>query len=372
MRPSTLCSVRVSHGLLTCLLVASTASGQALVTGDLATSAGQAIAARSTLAWSTSLTRGSPSSLDAGLDGAGWMGAGETGPLGRTGYTSASLRIGAGGRGGTGGAWLRVGGGGLWDGTGAHSLLLTGVGALLTRGPVAIELSLTEARVTAVTRTVTLASAAVPIDTPGVPPPGPTTVRELVGGGVWGDVRAQLTWSGGPIEGKLTGGAEIKEGGGRPVRWLRTEATAWLSRRVGVVVGAGSQSLPLLEAPPPTGSLTVALRVAFGRPRRPAVAPVSPPPAGQSFEVHSLTGNLRSLRVHVPHAERVELTADFLDWRVITLTPAGPGVWEAELTIGPGNHRVSIRVDGGPWVAPPGLPPIADDFSAAAGLLRVD
>src|SRR5206468_536393 len=191
-------------------------------------------------------------------------------------------------------AWLRVGTGGLWDGLGAHSLLLAGLGGSMTRGPVAIELSVTETRLMPVERTVTLAPASVPIDTPGVPPPAPTTARQFVGGGVWEDVRAQLKWSGGPIEARLTGGVEIPQGGGRATRWLRTEATGWLTPQRGVVVGVGS------------------------------------------------------------------------------LVPAGGGVWEAQLAIGPGSHRVSIRRDGGPWAVPPGLPAVADDFTGAAGLLRVE
>jgi hypothetical protein len=33
----------------------------------------------------------------------------------------------------------------------------------------------------------------------------------------------------------------------------------------------------------------------------------------------------------------------------MSLTRAGPGVWEAQLAIDPGVHRVAVRVDGGAW-----------------------
>jgi len=56
----------------------------------------------------------------------------------------------------------------------------------------------------------------------------------------------------------------------------------------------------------------------------------------------------------VAHADHVELTADFLDWGVLGLARAGVGVWEARVAIPPGSHRVSIRIDGGPWIVPPG------------------
>ena len=368
--PSTLPSARLSHALLACGFAASTAGGQALATGDLRTSTTTPVEARSTLALGLPLNRGSDLLLKAGLDGAGWLGAG--GPGTSKGYAAANLIIGLEGGRGERCAWLRVGTGGLWDGLGAHSLLLAGLGGSMTRGPVAIELSVTETRLSPVARTVTLAPASVPIDTPGVPPPAPTTARQFVGGGVWEDVRAQLKWSGGPIEARLTGGVEIPQGGGRATRWLRTEATGWLTPQLGVVVGVGSPSLPVLEAPRLSGPFTLGFRLAFGRAARPVVARPPPKRENPSFEIRSVSGDLRLLRVRVPDASRVELTADFVDWRVVSLVPAGGGVWEAQLAIGPGSHRVSIRRDGGPWAVPPGLPAVADDFTGAAGLLRVE
>ena len=64
--------------------------------------------------------------LKAGLDGAGWLGAG--GPGTSKGYAAANLIIALEGGRGERCAWLRVGTGGLWDGLSAHSLLLAGLG----------------------------------------------------------------------------------------------------------------------------------------------------------------------------------------------------------------------------------------------------
>ncbi len=141
---------------------------------------------------------------------------------------------------------------------------------------------------------------------------------------------------------------------------------------VRLVVGVGSRSPPVLEARPPSGPFTLALRLAFGRAGKPLGARPAPTPANSAFETRAVAGDLRSLRVRVPHAQRVELTAAFVEWRVVSLAPAGGGVWETRLPIRPGSYRVSIRSDGGPWVVPPSLPAIADDFAGAAGLLRIE
>src|SRR5947207_170592 len=254
--PSTLPSARLAHALLACGLAASTARGQALATGDLRTSTTTPVEARSTLALGLPLNRGSDLLLKAGLDGAGWLGAG--GPGKSKGYAAANLII------------------------------------------------------------------------------------------------------------------ALEGGRGERCGWLRVEATGWLTPQLGVVVGVGSPSLPLLEAPRLSGPFTLGFRLAFGRAARPVVARPPPKRENPSFEIRSVSGDLRLLRVRVPDALRVELTADFVDWRVVSLVPAGGGVWEAQLAIGPGSHRVSIRRDGGPWAVPPGLPAVADDFTGAAGLLRVE
>jgi hypothetical protein len=54
----------------------------------------------------------------------------------------------------------------------------------------------------------------------------------------------------------------------------------------------------------------------------------------------------------------------------MTMTRAGE-VWLVDVHARPGVHHVSIRVNGGGWIAPPGLAPVDDDFAGQAGLLVV-
>jgi hypothetical protein len=66
----------------------------------------------------------------------------------------------------------------------------------------------------------------------------------------------------------------------------------------------------------------------------------------------------------------VEIACDCEGWKPGVMTRVGD-LWIAELHATPGVHRVSLRVDGGKWIAPPGLAPIDDDFAGQAGLLVV-
>lgn len=83
-----------------------------------------------------------------------------------------------------------------------------------------------------------------------------------------------------------------------------------------------------------------------------------------------LTG--REILVHAPDAERVELAGDFTDWRPVELEAAPAGSWRAILPMAPGIHRVSVRIDGGAWQAPPGIPPAASDFGGEVGEVVVE
>ena len=77
------------------------------------------------------------------------------------------------------------------------------------------------------------------------------------------------------------------------------------------------------------------------------------------------------LLVDAPRAESVELMGDATEWLVRGMQRHPSGRWRAELALPPGVHRVMVRADGGPWVAPPGLPLGADDFGAPVGMLLI-
>lgn len=93
--------------------------------------------------------------------------------------------------------------------------------------------------------------------------------------------------------------------------------------------------------------------------------------SGPRLDVGRALADTRTIRVHATGANRVELMADFTDWKPVALTRIAPDQWEIQLTLSPGAHRVNVRVDGGPWVAPQGTRAERDEFGTVVGIIVV-
>jgi hypothetical protein len=67
----------------------------------------------------------------------------------------------------------------------------------------------------------------------------------------------------------------------------------------------------------------------------------------------------------------VEIMGEFSDWQPLPLAAAAPGLWTLTLQLAPGVYRFNVRVDGGDWFVPPGVPAVDDDFSGRVGVIVV-
>jgi hypothetical protein len=104
--------------------------------------------------------------------------------------------------------------------------------------------------------------------------------------------------------------------------------------------------------------------------RRPRL-PSGVRPSAAAFQVDAAERGQRTLRVRVPDARSVELSADFTDWKPIALQRGDTDEWEATLPIAPGLHRLTIRVDGDAWTIPPGVASVPDEFHGTVGVIVV-
>jgi hypothetical protein len=77
------------------------------------------------------------------------------------------------------------------------------------------------------------------------------------------------------------------------------------------------------------------------------------------------------LLIDAPRAESVELMGDATEWMVTQMQRTTNGRWRAELKLAPGMHRITVRADGGAWIAPPGLPMGSDDYGSPVGMITV-
>jgi hypothetical protein len=173
--------------------------------------------------------------------------------------------------------------------------------------------------------------------------------------------------------------------GGTSRVWGSLSATMWLSSSLAIVGSAGSYPVDLTQGYPGGRFVTLALRIASRNTRAvqraedAASAPVSesreptatPAPASD-FEAVSTTGTRRVLRLRAPSAHAVEINADFTGWQPVPFKRETSGIWTVVLTIPSGAHQFNIRVDGGPWLVPPGVLSTRDEFGGVVGILSIE
>jgi hypothetical protein len=77
------------------------------------------------------------------------------------------------------------------------------------------------------------------------------------------------------------------------------------------------------------------------------------------------------VRVHLRDVSTAEISGDFTDWQPVSLERLHGGWWFQVLRVPPGIHRVQLRLDGGAWQSPPGLPRADDGPCGPSGTLVV-
>jgi hypothetical protein len=254
-----------------------------------------------------------------------------------------------------GGAWFGAGAGQTWDGTAWQRIIQGELGAWIDRS--------------AFTTLVTL-----------------TPVR--VGAGIrYNDLGIAVRYPGNNLEvGASLGG---RMGNSSPVLqyrervWGTVSALHWVSSRLALVVSAGSYPVDLTQGFPGGRFATLALRIASPNTRRATeTLPSSNESvsssstidvvAAGSFSLHTEAGNKRVISVDAPGASAVEISGDFTQWQPVALVRGADGLWTITRSIPRGTYEVTIRLDGGPWVAPPGLLKSRDELGAVVGILSIE
>jgi len=149
--------------------------------------------------------------------------------------------------------------------------------------------------------------------------------------------------------------------------WQSVNGTVWLTNHLGVVVNAGRSLEDLVRGVPRTTYFSLSMRVE-SQPHLSLLASrrsiAGPHAAVSRFD------DVRRVQISNVKAERVELMADFTDWKPIPLAAAGTS-WRLDQVITPGPHRLAIRLDGGEWLVPANLPRVDDELMGAVGLITV-
>ena len=189
------------------------------------------------------------------------------------------------------------------------------------------------------------------------------------------DIEGTVNWAHGWLE--LTGEAGYRFGDSYDVtadsrRWAAGSAVIWLTNRVAAVMGGGRVPANPSRGLPARNYANFGLMLSYSSIPRKTV-PVKPltVAAVRDFEVRTLATGTQKITVRVGGVETVEVMGDFSDWTPLVLMRRGRDLWDITLPVTAGVHEINLRLDGGPWVAPPGLPTRRDSFNGDVGLLVV-
>ncbi|MGH7617785.1 MAG: glycogen-binding domain-containing protein [Gemmatimonadaceae bacterium] len=189
------------------------------------------------------------------------------------------------------------------------------------------------------------------------------TTASLVEATKYADVSASWRRDYRGLEFGATAGARAGVAGASSGGWGSADGAVWLAPNVALVVAAGRSLEDVPRGVPRTSYASVAFRVASRS--HSAVFDARPASPSQKTLV-----TRDGVSVRVDGAARVELMADFTDWDVVPLERSADA-WRLVRAVPAGLHRVAIRVDGGEWTAPPGLPRTTDDLGGVVGLITV-
>lgn len=164
--------------------------------------------------------------------------------------------------------------------------------------------------------------------------------------------------------------------GDSPKSWVAGDASVWLADRFAIVAAAGRYPVDFTQGFPGGTYASIALRVIAPRGLRTRLrTPLETQGLflrATRFRVVRDTGAVHRIEVLAPQASAVDLNADFTLWTPVALTPTGGGWWSTTMGLAPGAYEAVVRVDGEPWMPPPGLPTLRDEFGGTVGIIRIE
>jgi hypothetical protein len=180
------------------------------------------------------------------------------------------------------------------------------------------------------------------------------------------DLILVATWERGPVE--ITASSRWRSG----VRGTDADQSAVYASasyaftpRYSVVVGGGHQLADPLRGTPDAMIATAMFRVSYAE----VTTPPNPAREGEATIARLADGSVMIVRVNAPASARVEVAGSFSGWEGVPVTYKGD-VWEAQVRVPPGRHRVAYRIDGGAWKAPANLGKLRE-FGGEVGLIVV-
>lgn len=202
------------------------------------------------------------------------------------------------------------------------------------------------------------------------------------------DLAAEADWTPGRLEvgavaGGRTGASRLPALASDARTWGSLSLAAWLTDHAALVVAAGTYPVDYAQGFPGGRFASLGLRIGS----RPRIATEAPPPQGQRAVSQIVPadvgaperGRVRLARaragayieIFAPGARTVQVNGDFTAWSPVALHKAPSGWWRMPGPAQRGTYQMVIRIDGGAWQPPAGVPVVRDEFGGASGAVTV-
>lgn len=149
-----------------------------------------------------------------------------------------------------------------------------------------------------------------------------------------------------------------------PQTWYRFEAALAVAEAASVVFTTARHPADAVLGLRGSRELTLGLKVALPDEHSRNAQPLR-------VEVVRETDELVRVVFVLPGGARARVMGEMTGWQPVELEPAGRGRFVGWFLSGTGTYRVNVSLDGGPWIAPPGMPRVEDGFGGLVGLLEL-
>lgn len=154
-------------------------------------------------------------------------------------------------------------------------------------------------------------------------------------------------------------------------RWASLSTTLWVTSQIAAVAGGGRVPANPSRGLPARNYANFGVMLAYAPFSKSAVPVTLPAAMVRSFDLSSSSPGTEKITVRLGGVESIDVMGDFSDWNPLALVRRGRDLWELTLPMSTGVHQINIRIDGGPWLTPPGMPTMKDGYSGDVGLLVV-
>ena len=150
-------------------------------------------------------------------------------------------------------------------------------------------------------------------------------------------------------------------------RWMQTSFDVALRSRLALYATVGT-SAPRWLALEPGLSHNATLGVRLTSAVNAAAEPADVRPRAPEFKLRHLGADWYVIEVRARAAGPVEVMGDFSAWQPRALGHVTGSRWARAMRLEPGVHQIQVRVDGGAWSPPSGLPAASDGFNGDVGV----